>query len=80
MYPIMFRQLFEQVGFGWAVRISGFISLAACCVAVLTTTSLHHPQPPAPQKSKSLDFAILRDAPFLLLIGGGILICFGSYS
>ncbi|KAH9891929.1 MFS general substrate transporter [Cubamyces lactineus] len=79
VYPIMLRQLFEQVGFGWAVRISGFISLAACCVAVLTTTSLQHPQPPAERKGSSLDFAILRDAPFLLLIAGNILICFGLF-
>ncbi|KAI0671264.1 MFS general substrate transporter [Trametes maxima] len=76
VYPIMFQQLFQRLGFGWAVRISGFISLAACCIAVTTITSL---RPPTPQKTPILNPAWLRDVPFVLVTGGGILICLGLF-
>ncbi|KAH9849483.1 MFS general substrate transporter [Lenzites betulinus] len=76
VYPIMFQHLFERVGFGWAVRISGFISLAACCIAVLTITSL---RAPTQQKTPSLGLALFRDVPFMLVVGGSILICLGLF-
>ncbi|KAI0350162.1 MFS general substrate transporter [Trametes cingulata] len=76
VYPVLFQQLFERVGFGWAVRISGFISLAACCVAVATVTST---RPPGQQKASVLNYALLRDVPFVLVVAGSILICLGLF-
>ncbi|KAI0823283.1 MFS general substrate transporter [Trametes gibbosa] len=76
VYPIMFQHLFERVGFGWAVRISGFISLAACCIAVATTTSL---RAPTQQKAPALGLALFRDVPFVLVVGGSLLICLGLF-
>ncbi|KAI0629937.1 MFS general substrate transporter [Trametes polyzona] len=76
VYPIMFDHLFDRVGFGWAVRISGFISLAACCVAVATVTSL---RPPAQQKPPALSLTLFRDVPFMLVVAGSLLICLGLF-
>ncbi|CDO72284.1 hypothetical protein BN946_scf184970.g136 [Trametes cinnabarina] len=76
VYPIMFRELFEKVGFGWAVRISGFISLAACCIAVATVSTN---QSSSQKKTPILDITVLRDVPFLLLIAGSLLICLGLF-
>ncbi|OJT02158.1 Riboflavin transporter MCH5 [Trametes pubescens] len=72
----MFQHLFERVGFGWAVRISGFISLAACCIAVATITSL---RPPTQQKAPLLDLTLFHDVPFVLMVAGSILICLGLF-
>lgn len=71
----MFQHLFEHVGFGWAVRISGFISLAACCIAVATITSL---RPTTQQKAPLLDLTWFHDIPFVLMVAGSILICLGQ--
>ncbi|KAI0775615.1 MFS general substrate transporter [Trametes elegans] len=76
VYPIMFQQLFERVGFSWAVRISGFISLATCGVAACTITSLH---PPTRQKAPLLDAKMFRDLPYMLVVAGSIFICLGLF-
>lgn len=34
IYPIMFRQLQQQVGFSWATRTLGFVSLGTCCISL----------------------------------------------
>ncbi|KAI8986298.1 major facilitator superfamily domain-containing protein [Trametes punicea] len=39
VFPIMFRQLFAEIGFGWAVRLVGFLCLGLCAVTCATVTS-----------------------------------------
>ncbi|KAI0629928.1 MFS general substrate transporter [Trametes polyzona] len=76
VYPIMYQQLFNRVGFGWTVRIAGFISFALCCVSLATITSrLSTPKDHAPW----LDTKVLRDTPFQLVTVGSVLICFGLF-
>ncbi|KAI0671247.1 MFS general substrate transporter [Trametes maxima] len=76
VYPILYQQLFNKVGFAWTVRISGFVSLALCGVAVATVTSrLSKPQDDAPW----FDVKVFRDASFRLVIAGSILISFGLF-
>ncbi|EJF55723.1 MFS general substrate transporter [Dichomitus squalens LYAD-421 SS1] len=76
VYPIMFQRLFAQVGFAWAVRISGFISLACCTVAVATVTSRRSPvQDSAPW----FDGKVFKDAPFMLVVAGSVLVCLGLF-
>ncbi|KAJ5579586.1 MFS general substrate transporter [Penicillium hispanicum] len=33
LYPIIFEQLQPRIGFGWTVRVIGFITLVMCCYA-----------------------------------------------
>lgn len=34
IYPLIFERLRPQIGFGWTVRVIGFVSLALCCYAI----------------------------------------------
>ncbi|OSC98189.1 MFS general substrate transporter [Trametes coccinea BRFM310] len=77
VFPIMYRQLFASIGFGWAVRISGFLCLALCAVTCITVTSRI---PPGQRTSKMIpDAVVVRDAPFILLVGGCLLVNFGLF-
>jgi len=46
VYPIAFRQLQPSLGFGWATRIVGFITLGLLCTAIATMWSRSPPKPP----------------------------------
>lgn len=36
IYPIMLQRLIPRIGFAWAVRVAGFLTLACLCVSCLT--------------------------------------------
>ena len=46
VYPITFRGLQPSLGFGWATRIIGFITLTLLCVAIATMWTRLPPKPP----------------------------------
>ena len=46
IYPITFRRLQPSLGFGWATRILGFITLALLCIATTTMWARLPPKPP----------------------------------
>ena len=70
-WPIMYQQLFARVGYAWTVRITGFVTLALCALAVLTVSShLDKPRESGPW----LDTRIFRDLTFMLLVLGSILV------
>ena len=76
MFPIMFRQLFVQIGFGWAVRVVGFLCLALCMVTCATVTSR---LPPGRKNTKIIpDATVIKDTPFVLLVTGCFLVNFGT--
>lgn len=69
IYPIVVRQLLDKVGFGWTVRVLGFLNVAclAVCIAFMK------PRLP-PRKSGPLwDMDAFRDVPYMLHVLG---ICF----
>lgn len=69
----MLDRLFVQVGFDWAVRISGFIALVLCSVACATVSS-RLPRVPAP----NFEMKLIKDVTFLLLVAGSIFISLGK--
>lgn len=72
----MYRQLFAQIGFGWAVRVSGFMCLVLCTISCATITSRI---PPGRKNAKLVPSAkVIRDAPFVLLVAGCLLVNFGK--
>ncbi len=75
VYPILLRQLFDKVGFGWAVRIAGFIGAACCVVAVLTVSSR---VPPARAKATTVNISGFKDLRFILLTAGGCFVALGT--
>lgn len=74
MYPIMLQNLFEKVGFGWGVRITGFISFVFCGIAVLTVTST---RPSGKKSIPGLGMNTFKDARFILLAAGSSLVALG---
>ncbi|CAK3973557.1 MFS general substrate transporter [Lecanosticta acicola] len=62
IYPIMFRRLQPVLGFGWAVRIMGFIVLAGVVLSLLLCKQRTLP-PPRP---KIVDFSGFEEVLFTL--------------
>ncbi|KAF2255188.1 MFS transporter, MCP family, solute carrier family 16, member 10, partial [Trematosphaeria pertusa] len=69
VYPIVVRQLLSRVGFGWTVRVLGFINVVSLAVVI----AFMKPRLP-PRKSGPLwDTDSFRDIPYMLHVLG---VCF----
>ncbi|KAJ8105699.1 hypothetical protein OPT61_g10022 [Boeremia exigua] len=66
LYPLVVRQLLGKVGFGWTVRVLGFMNVVslAFCIAFM------RPRLPPRRTGPLLDWAALRDAPYCLQVLG----------
>ncbi|KAF7558189.1 hypothetical protein G7Z17_g122 [Cylindrodendrum hubeiense] len=77
IFPIMVTRLIEEVGYGWAMRICGFLILALLIVANLTVRAFH---PPNPKKITPAQLAKpFHEPEFVLLIAGFFLFTYGIY-
>ena len=69
IYPIVFYRLVDRIGFGWTVRVIGFISLATLLPACIVMK-----QRVKPAKARSIvDTTAFSDAPFLIFVFGAFL-------
>lgn len=84
-FPIMFRELFPKIGFGWTIRIGAFICLALLSVGLALVRDRHKefyvPDPEnkdsiVSQIFKSIDFKIFKNKVYaclvLALLGNGL--------
>lgn len=62
IYPIVFRQLYPQIGFAWATRVLGFISLSTGLVSVAVMKVRVMPK----QKRALLELAAFKEFPYAL--------------
>jgi hypothetical protein len=62
----MLQALFHELGFGWAVRISGFVCLICCLIALACCTSNLPPRQPGPM----LDTSPFKDSKLMLFTLG----------
>ncbi len=62
IYPIVFRQLYPQIGFGWTVRVMGFLSLATCAFSF----SVMRPRVFPTHKRHLTDLGAFKEAPYTL--------------
>lgn len=67
IYPIMLRQLFVRVGFGWAIRIFAFLIFALIAVGTVCLK----PRYLGRKHGRLLDLSPFRDTVFCLLVFGG---------
>ncbi|PIL34880.1 MFS general substrate transporter [Ganoderma sinense ZZ0214-1] len=75
-WPIMYQALFTRLGFAWTVRITGFVTLVLCGIAIVTVKSnLSTPT----QSQPWLNLRMFRDLPYILVIIGSVLICLGLF-
>ncbi|GAB7342609.1 hypothetical protein MBLNU457_g0780t1 [Dothideomycetes sp. NU457] len=66
IYPIIVTQLLPKIGFGWTVRVLGFLNLA--CLAVVFT--FMRPRLPPRKAGPLLDYESFRDLPYMLFVAG----------
>jgi len=77
IFPIMVERLVQEVGFGWAMRISAFLILFMLIIANLTVKSRI---PPSPKPLVLMEFIYpLMEAPFLLLCIASFLFFLGLF-
>lgn len=75
VYPTIARQLLPILGFGWTVRVMGFIMLAFG----LTYCSLLRPRLPPRKSGPLLELSAFKEPPYSLFLIGVFLICLGQY-
>ncbi|KAL9050142.1 MAG: hypothetical protein Q9162_006813 [Coniocarpon cinnabarinum] len=64
IFPAMVRQLLPQIGFGWTVRVLGFVVLAL----VLTAIAFMQPRLPPRRSSAVIEWSAFKEAPFIVFI------------
>jgi MFS family permease len=60
IYPIVFRQLYPRIGFPWATRVLGFISLSTCLISVALMKVRVMPK----QKRALLELSAFKEFPY----------------
>ncbi|KAI1848725.1 hypothetical protein JX265_005649 [Neoarthrinium moseri] len=74
--PIVFNQLVDEIGFGWATRVIAFILLALAIVPLLFfKTRL----PPSKHRRSLIDTSALTDVDFMTFVAGGFFCFMGLY-
>ncbi|KAF6219615.1 hypothetical protein HO133_004084 [Letharia lupina] len=62
IYPIVFSQLQPRIGFSWATRVLGFISLTTCLVSISVMRVRQIPK----QRRSLVEFAAFKETPYSL--------------
>lgn len=73
--PIMLQRLFDEVGFAWAVRTMGFISLATLSISI----SLMKQRLPPRKRGSFFELKALREPEFTLYALGLLVVLLGFY-
>jgi hypothetical protein len=66
VYPVIVRQLLGKVGFGWTVRVLGFINVAT----LLVVLALMKPRLPPRKSGPLVEWEAFRDTPYCLHVLG----------
>lgn len=70
IYPLIVTHLLPKIGFGWTIRVLGFINLA--CLAVVL--AFMRPRLPPRNTGPLLEWSAFKEPPFVLFVSG--LFCF----
>lgn len=62
VYPVIVQQLLPKIGFGWTVRVIGFVMLAIQCVTLAFT----RPRLPPRKTGPIVEWAAFTELPYLL--------------
>jgi MFS family permease len=75
IYPIAFYRLIDQIGFGWSVRVLGFMALATLIIPI-TVMKMRF----KPAKARDLiDFSAFTDVPYMTFVVGTMIGYIGLY-
>ena len=76
IYPIVLYRLIPQIGFGWATRVLGFMSLCTLIVSIFVMEVRALP----PAKRKVIDLPAFKEAPYTLFVAGCFFAFMGLYA
>jgi len=66
IYPVIVRQLLPKIGFGWTVRVLGFVNLATLGI----TVAFMKPRLPPRKSGPIIDWQSIKDVPYVLFVIG----------
>ncbi|KAF2031738.1 MFS general substrate transporter [Setomelanomma holmii] len=66
IYPLVVRQMLDKVGFGWTVRVLGFLNVASLLVVI----AFMKPRLPPRKTGPLVDWIAFRDGPYCLHVLG----------
>jgi predicted MFS family arabinose efflux permease len=75
IYPIVFYRLLPQIGFGWAVRVLGFMAFATLLIPIFVMKQRVQP----PKARSLLDKTVFSDYPFMVFVLGAMIGFIGLY-
>jgi MFS family permease len=75
VFPAVVQYLIPKVGFGWAVRCSGFVALVICGIAVVVLKPRLQPR----KKGPLVEWTAFREAPYVLFMTGCFLFFWALY-
>ncbi|KAF1996001.1 MFS general substrate transporter [Amniculicola lignicola CBS 123094] len=66
VYPLIVRQLLDKLGFGWTVRVLGFVNV----VCLMVVFAFMKPRLPPRKAGPIIDMAAFKDIPYILHVLG----------
>ena len=66
IYPVIVRQLLGKIGFGWTVRVLGFMNLVTLACVIL----FMKPRLPPRKQGPIIEWAAIKDTPYVLFVFG----------
>ena len=75
IYPIVFYKLIDQIGYGWTVRVMGFLALGTLIVPIAVMRMRFKPA-----KARALiDWSAFTDVPYMTFVIGAMIGFIGLY-
>lgn len=75
IYPIVLYRLIDSIGFGWSVRVLGFIALATLLIPIFFMRLRVTP----PKARALIDWTVFKDIPFMVFVVGALIGFIGLY-
>ncbi|RKU44932.1 hypothetical protein DL546_004416 [Coniochaeta pulveracea] len=75
VFPAVVQYLIPKVGFGWAVRCSGFVALVICGIAVVVLKPRLQPR----KKGPLVEWTAFKEGPYMLFMTGCFLFFWALY-
>ncbi|KAL3492073.1 major facilitator superfamily domain-containing protein [Aspergillus germanicus] len=76
IYPIALNRLLDPLGFGWSVRVIGFIALGTLLVPIAIMKQRVKP----PKTRALIDWSAFTDIPYMTFVLGGLIAFMGLFT
>lgn len=75
LYPVITRQLLPKIGFGWTVRVLGFVNLGCLVIGLVFL----RPRLPPRKSGPFIDVAALKDATYMVCVASVFFVMWTNY-